>query len=232
MSNLTSIHSKIPFDDTYILYDPNDVFAFVCCYFSLLPVGILVFYFSWFIITREIEAVILAGGHVLNDISNNIIKNIIKETRPIDFGSFQKDSVRSAYGMPSAHSQFMGFFMMYMGLRVWCQWSGLTKWNKVVASFGLFLASAGVVVSRVYLGYHTGKQVMVGFSIGAFFGTCHYIASMLVRYIGLVDWFLSWKLVQMFLIKDSCYQAPFSLKDEYNAYLKRREYKSRTKKED
>ena len=115
MSNLTAIHSKIPFDDTYILYDPNDLFSFICCYLSLLPVGILVFYFSWFIITREIEAVILAGGHVVNDIANNIIKNIIKETRPIDFGSFQKDSVRSGYGMPSAHSQFMGFFTMYIG---------------------------------------------------------------------------------------------------------------------
>ncbi|QEU61989.1 Cax4 [Kluyveromyces lactis] len=223
MSNLTAIHSKIPFDDTYILYDPNDLFSFICCYLSLLPVGILVFYFSWFIITREIEAVILAGGHVVNDIANNIIKNIIKETRPIDFGSFQKDSVRSGYGMPSAHSQFMGFFTMYIGLRIWCQWGGLNKSHKILASFGLLLASSGVVVSRVYLGYHSVKQVLVGVSIGALLGTCHFLASTIVRYIGLVDWFLSWRIVQLFLIKDSCFQAPFSLKDEYNAYLQRRQ---------
>lgn len=231
MSELTALQSRIPFDDTYILYDPNDKLSFICCYFSLLPVGILVFYFSWFIITREIEAIILAGGHVLNDIINNIVKNIVKEDRPVDFGTFQKDSVRSGYGMPSAHSQFMGFFGMYVGLRVWFQWGGLSKVHKILASILILVAAIGVIFSRVYLGYHTLKQVVVGASIGALFGSCHFIASTLVRYLGIIDWLLSWKLFQWFLIKDSCFQAPYSLRDEYNAYLERRKLEPKTKKE-
>lgn len=231
MLNQTNSEGLIPFDDTYILYDPNDFFSFVCCYFSLLPVGILVFYFSWFIITREIEAVILAGGHVLNDIANNLIKNIIQEPRPIDFGTFQKDSMRSGYGMPSAHSQFMGFFTMYIVLRLWCQWGDLSRKQRAFGTVVIILASAGVLTSRVYLGYHTLMQVVVGVTIGSLLGTLHFMASILVRYLGIVDWFLSWKLVKWFLIKDSCFQAPFSLKDEYDSYLKRREIQIRIKNE-
>lgn len=216
-------YNPIPFDDTYVLYDPNDPISFISVYFSLLPIGILIFYLSWFIITREIEPVIIASGQVVNDLINNIVKKLVKEERPFIIEGFQQGGIRSGYGMPSAHSQFMGFFATYLMLRVWLQWKGLTNERKIISTVLLYGVAGCVVFSRVYLYYHSLKQVLVGICLGSFIGACYFIIVGIVRSIGLVDYILSWKIVKFFWIKDSVYHEPLSLKDEYNEWISRRE---------
>ena len=72
-----------PFDETYVLYNSKSVTSFILVFFTLLPIFIMVFIFSWFVSTRELEACILALGHVINDVMNSIVKKIIKENRPM-----------------------------------------------------------------------------------------------------------------------------------------------------
>ncbi|CEP63669.1 dolichyldiphosphatase LALA0_S08e07888g [Lachancea lanzarotensis] len=219
LSELVSDPILIPFDDTYILYDPSDPLAYVLVYFSLLPIGILIFYFSWFLATRELEAVIIAGGQLINEILNNILKNIIKEQRPASFGnSFQKDTLRSAYGMPSAHSQFMGFFLAYWSLKLVLHWEGIGSVRKTLSILAAVLTTAMVALSRIYLGYHSVAQVSVGIALGGFLGSSYYLAVGIVRYLGIVDWLMSWRIVQRLWVKDSFNFSSLSLKEEYEAW--------------
>lgn len=168
----------IPFDDTYILYDSHDFLSFLSAYFSLMPILVLAFYLSWFIITRELEACIVAFGQLMNEIFNNVIKNIIKQPRPVSFGaSFQNDTIRSGYGMPSAHSQFMGFCFTYNSLKIYTSWKNLNFLEKCIFSGALALLSFCVCFSRVYLHYHNLDQVIVGFSVGALTGSLYFFYS-------------------------------------------------------
>ncbi|SCU77474.1 LAFA_0A01882g1_1 [Lachancea sp. 'fantastica'] len=209
----------IPFDDTYILYDPSDPISYVLVYFSLLPIGILIFYFSWFVATRELEAVIIAGGQLINEILNNVLKNIIKEQRPASFGgSFQKDTLRSAYGMPSAHSQFMGFFLAYWSLKLVQQWSGIGSIRKALSILAAVLTTAMVAISRIYLGYHSVAQVSIGIALGGLLGSLYYLAVGIVRYLGIVDWVMSWPIVRRLWVKDSFNCSSLSLKEEFEAW--------------
>ncbi|SCU80568.1 LAMI_0B02982g1_1 [Lachancea mirantina] len=206
---------RIPFDETFILYDPSDALAYVLVYFSLLPIGILIFYFSWFISGRELEAVIIAGGQVVNEIFNNILKNWIGHARPMSFGaSFQKDTMRSEYGMPSAHSQFMGFFCMYWSLKIVTSWTGLSRVRKTVSLLAFFLSSICVAFSRWYLGYHSFDQVSIGVTLGGFLGSLYFMGVGILRYLGLIDWVLSWKISRALRIKDSFNNCPLSLAQE------------------
>ncbi|GAV46950.1 hypothetical protein ZYGR_0A05480 [Zygosaccharomyces rouxii] len=212
----------IPFDDTYILYDKTDPISFLAAYFSLLPIGVLIFEFSWFIITRELEACIMAAGQVANEIFNNIVKDIIKQPRPFTFGdSFQQDTVRSGYGMPSAHSQFMGFFAAYTSLRYLYCWKSLTH-KKRLAGCGFVLTLATCVCfSRAYLKYHSIGQVLVGFTLGGALGSSYYVVVSIIREVGLIDWLLTWRICDYLHVKDSCNLAPITLKEEKDAYYRR-----------
>ncbi|KAH3903044.1 dolichyldiphosphatase SCDLUD_000654 [Saccharomycodes ludwigii] len=213
----------IPFDDTYVLYNPDDILSFLSCYLTLLPVFILVFYLSWFIVTRELEACILAGGHVLNDILNNIIKNIVKQPRPHNLlhDSFQTNTIlRSGYGMPSAHSQFMGFLSMYLILKLYCYWD-TPKLNKIIGSITIVITSLLVAASRVYLQYHSIEQVLMGLVLGASLASFYFIVVSILREWGITNWLLTWTICQRLWIKDSCYYKSQNLQTEYTLWKQR-----------
>lgn len=222
-SSITDLNPNIiPFDDTYILYDSTDIISFLGAYFSLLPILILTFYLSWFISSRELEACIMAAGQVANEIFNNIIKNIIKQPRPIGFGeSFQNDTLRSGYGMPSAHSQFMGFCFIYTSLKYATSWKGLNKFQRSLGVLSMAILAFCVCFSRVYLKYHTIDQVFVGFSVGLFTGSSYFFLVGILRELGIINWVLNWWILRRLYVKDSCNLAPLTLKEEYEAYLAR-----------
>ncbi|CCH45627.1 Dolichyldiphosphatase [Wickerhamomyces ciferrii] len=219
INNMTSLnYNPVPFDDTYVLYDPQDPISTISVYFSLLPIGILIFYLSWFIVTREIEPVIIAGGQVVNDIINNIVKNIIKEERPLAIDGFQSNGLRSGYGMPSAHSQFMGFFAIFFTLKIWLNWKDLTCIRKILGTLGVYILGSLVAFSRVYLYYHSYKQVAVGVLLGTAIGAPYFLVTSIARSLGLIDWIISWKIVNLFWVKDSTFHSPLTLKEEYQLW--------------
>ncbi|XBW38307.1 hypothetical protein QEN19_003896 [Hanseniaspora menglaensis] len=229
MESATLHKNLIPFDDTYVLYNGDDILSFGLVYFTLLPIFVMVFIFSWFINTRELEACILAAGHVVNDIVNNIVKNIIKEERPVElFGddkSFQKNSNRSGYGMPSAHSQFMGFLTGYMVLRILFFWRFDKTFKGLMCKYiGLSLLIGStllVAFSRVYLQYHSLKQVSVGVALGLFLGSSYFVVIQYIRRFGFCDWLMTLRISEFFAMKDSSYKGSKSLRNERKEWQER-----------
>lgn len=211
-----SLPQFIPFDHTHILYDPTDVVSTICVQFSLLPIYIMVFYTSWFLITREIEPVIVVGGHLVGEVVNKIIKHIVRQPRPDFHKDFGASSYGLTYGMPSAHSQFMGFFTAYYICTILMR-VPLQRWQKAVGVLALSVAACGVAFSRVYLLYHTAAQVAVGVIVGVVLGVGYFVVAVLARDVGLVDWVLSWRIVRLFWVKDSYYHNYQSFEDEFKA---------------
>lgn len=174
----------------------------------------MVFYTSWFLITREIQPVIVVGGHLIGEILNKIIKKIIKEPRPDFHKDFGVGSYSLTYGMPLAHSQFMGYFAAYFV----CILLYRVPMNHVRRYIGcgvIACMSVLVALSRVYLLYHTVAQVCVGLLVGALLGLVYYAATELARDVGLVDWVLSWRIVRFFHVKDSYYHCYTTFAEEF-----------------
>ncbi|KAK6457874.1 PAP2 superfamily-domain-containing protein [Scheffersomyces xylosifermentans] len=212
-------YNPVPFDHTYILYDPKDVISIISVHCSLLPIYTMVFYTSWFLITREVEAVVVVGGHLVGEVLNKIVKKIIKQPRPDFHKDFGTGSYSLTYGMPSAHSQFMGFFAAYFICIIVFKVQHLSRNQRQAGCFVLVVASLLVAFSRVYLLYHTTQQVVVGVMFGVTLGLFYFIATTVARDVGLVDWVLQWPIVKYFYVKDSYFHNYQSFKDEYNMYL-------------
>ncbi|GME70471.1 unnamed protein product [Ambrosiozyma monospora] len=198
------LHTQlIPFDHTYILFDPNDPFSLPIAIFSILPILILVFLFSWFVTTREIEPCFMALGQTINDIISIIFKKIVKFERP-KVGQIFKTDGGLVYGMPSSHSQFVAFFTTYLVLKMCLQWPHRLSPSALAGSIALVLVSFALVVySRLYFQYHTVAQCVVGCLLGLFLGSGYFLTVSLARDIGIVDWVLSWNIAGCFSMKDS-----------------------------
>ncbi|ABN65335.2 predicted protein [Scheffersomyces stipitis CBS 6054] len=220
MSAFPSDYNPIPFDHTYVLYDPNDIISILSVHLSLLPIYVMVFYTSWFLITREIEPVVVVGGHLVGEVLNKIVKRIIKQPRPDFHKEFGSGSFSLGYGMPSAHSQFMGYFAAYFICIVLFKVKHLRRYQRFLGCAFLVVASILVASSRVYLLYHTVQQVVVGVMLGALLGLVYFIATTFARDIGLVDWVLSWPIVNYFYIKDSYFHCYQTFRDEYDTFLR------------
>lgn len=197
-------YNPVPFYHTYILYDPGDVVSTACVQLSLLPIYVMVFYTSWFLVTREIQPVITVGGHVAGEIINAIIKHYVKQPRPEFHRNFGGGSLSLGHGMPSAHSQFMGFFATYYICVVFLQVPGTFRY-KLGASISMAASAVGVAFSRVYLQYHTTPQVVVGLAVGLVWGLIYFVVLAAARDVGIVDWVLLWPVVRYFSVKDSYY---------------------------
>lgn len=62
--------------------------------------------------------------------------------------------------------------------------------------------AAAVVVSRVYLNYHTPKQVMAGCAAGALSAFAWFLMTMYLRRSGWIEWGLDTRLAEMLRIRD------------------------------
>lgn len=216
-------YNPVPFDHTYILYDPNDIIAKICVQFSLLPIYLMVFYTSWFLITREIEPVIIVGGHLINELINKIIKVSIKSPRPDFHKNFGRDggSYGMTYGFPSAHSQFMGFFAGYYICVILLKVPMPKSSKKPICLFAA-ISMMGVAFSRVYLLYHSNVQVIAGLITGVTLGIIYFIITSVARDVGLVEWILNWPIIKYFYVKDTYYHIYQTFAEEYEVYLQLR----------
>lgn len=213
-------YNPVPFDHTYILYDPRDPVSAVCVHLSLLPIYTMIFYTSWFLLSREIEPVIVVGGHLVGEIINKVVKKLIKQPRPDFHKDFGLGSHSLTYGMPSAHSQFMGFFAAYFICVFLFKMDHFTYAQKLTGICILLGAGVLVAFSRVYLLYHTAQQVMVGVMFGALLGLIYFGVVSVARDVGLIDWVLSWPMVRYFYIKDSYFKCYQTFREEFEGYLK------------
>ena len=63
-------------------------------------------------------------------------------------------------------------------------------------------SASAVAVSRIYLNYHTPKQVLVGCSAGGVCAVCWFIATDILRKTGWLDWVLDTELARAFRMRD------------------------------
>ena len=64
------------------------------------------------------------------------------------------------------------------------------------------MCAAAVVVSRVYLNYHTPKQVLVGCAAGASCAVAWFLFTTCLRRFGWLDWSLDTKLARLVRMRD------------------------------
>lgn len=104
---------------------------------------------------------------------NQIVKHAVQEVRP------ERDGAKlwSQYGMPSAHSQFAWFLAAF--LIQWLHFRVLAgeryPWRvatlKLLHHVAILCVAIVIGYGRVYLGYHTTRQVVAGGLLGTLFGT-------------------------------------------------------------
>ncbi|TGZ82921.1 PAP2-domain-containing protein [Ascodesmis nigricans] len=143
---------------THISYDPTDPISIISAYLSLLPLFLMTAIITTVFTTRKVESLLFILGQFANEFLNNILKRLFRSPRPT--------TLRGGYGMPSSHSQFVWFFVTYLVLMMAARNVGAGKalkgWGMTVYGVLAVVAAAGVAGSRVYLGYHTLNQVLVG----------------------------------------------------------------------
>jgi dolichyldiphosphatase len=154
--------------------------------------------------TREVEILLMFGGQMACEVLNLALKRLLKEERP-------KQMHGKGYGMPSSHAQFVVFFSISLALFLLFRHvpkqptpshTPLSIAARVALS-ALALVSAGLVAwSRIYLSYHTPKQVLVGCLAGAVTALSWFLVTTVVRQIGLLSWALDQPLVRLFRMRD------------------------------
>lgn len=114
------------------------------------------------------------------------------------------------YGMPSSHSQFVAFFAVFLTLFLLFRHKPTRSATMSATSFSerLFLSTAAclgataVALSRIYLTYHTFKQVAVGAAAGSVSAIAWFLFIAYLRWDGWVIWSLDTRLARTFRVRD------------------------------
>jgi dolichyldiphosphatase len=114
------------------------------------------------------------------------------------------------YGMPSSHAQFVAFFSVTLSLFLLFRHvphptethTPFTFAGRLVLSLLAIASAAAVAISRIYLNYHTQKQVLVGCACGAAFALVWFGLTTYLRRAGWIEWALSTWVARAFRVRD------------------------------
>jgi dolichyldiphosphatase len=185
--------------------------------------------------TREIEIVLLGAGQFACEVLNFALKRLIKEERPPRMNG-------KGYGMPSSHAQFVTFFAVSMALFLLFRHrppgSGQRRRNHTPMTMAerAFWSVVGLIGaltiawSRVYLNYHTEKQVLVGCAAGSVIAVTWFIITSVLRRIGWVAWAMEiplakWLRVRDLVVEEDLCQAGWEKWDDRMTALEARDKK-------
>ena len=195
---------------TAVLFKPGDNIGLACALLSLVPPAILMMHLATFLARRTAQDLWFAGGQVVCEALNFVIKRIIGQERP-------KTPVLNlpteSFGMPSAHSQFMGFVLGYIATQM-AMSPHIPSPERALRVLGVALLAGAVGFARYYLYYHSAVQVLAGIFFGQALGTVWYLLSIGLRRLGVVQWGLSLWPCRLLLVKD----VDYDLRKEYKAY--------------
>lgn len=154
---------KETFYFTYVVYDEGDVVGLILALITLTPIYIMNFYTTLILLRRDFGTFFALAGQIACLALNVILKKILHQPRPADLGLIDS-------GMPSNHSQFMGYFAVFYSIQFLYNSPSLSEHFRRI--YALLLAALAILVcfSRIYLQYHTVDQVAIGFAVGAFCG--------------------------------------------------------------
>jgi dolichyldiphosphatase len=143
-------------------------------------------------------------GQMACEVFNLILKRILKEERPIQMHG-------KGYGMPSSHAQFVAFFSTSLALFLLFRHTPkpattshtpYSMAERVGLSFLAIVGAGLVACSRIYLNYHTTKQVLVGCFAGVISAFGWFFVTSITRQAGLVQWCLGLYIVKLFRVRD------------------------------
>ena len=156
------------------------------------------------------------AGQMTCEVLNFGLKRLIKEERPQQMHG-------KGYGMPSSHSQFVSFFSISFtlflllrhqpshsppitkqvsGAAIYPTYKQSTVAERVLLSALALAGAASVCASRIYLSYHTPKQVMVGVGAGAGFAMFWFALTTALRRAGWIEWALETQLARLVRMRD------------------------------
>ncbi|KAI9375860.1 phosphatidic acid phosphatase type 2/haloperoxidase [Aspergillus egyptiacus] len=184
---------------THVHYNPDDPLSLLSAWLALVPQALCVVYVTLIWASREVEVGLMFAGQLACEALNFALKRIIKEERP-------KQMFGKGYGMPSSHAQFVAFFAVYMCLFLIFRHSpGPTSRGPlfgVINSFGICLGAIAVAVSRIYLTYHTTRQVLAGWLVGVGFALVWFQFTSILRNYGWIDWALDHSIARFLRLRD------------------------------
>ncbi|XP_030853558.1 dolichyldiphosphatase 1 isoform X2 [Strongylocentrotus purpuratus] len=186
---------------TFVEYPDDDIIGKFLAYVSLVPLVILVGFVTLLLFRRELHTITFFGGIVLSEGVNWIAKNTIQEPRPCRGNDTLHGGLRTEYGMPSSHSQLMWFFATYTVLFIYIRLHQPNS-NLFIEQVWRHLAAIGVILvallvsgSRVYLKYHTVRQVVCGGLLGILLAVPWFIITQVVL-IPLFPYLVSWPICE------------------------------------
>ena len=114
------------------------------------------------------------------------------------------------YGMPSSHAQFVTFFSLYLTFFLVFRHmpapadnhTPTTFLERLALSVVACICAGTVAASRVYLNYHTPKQVLVGCTAGAVIAVAWFLFTVLLRKYGWIEWALEMPLARFLRMRD------------------------------
>jgi dolichyldiphosphatase len=184
-----------------------------------VPQGLCVVYATLIWSNREIEIGLMFAGQMACEALNWVLKRYIKEERPrgsehnhllVRYTYRALEMHGKGYGMPSSHAQFVSFFSVTLTLFLLFRHVPHPTDTHTPFTFGgrfllslVALACAGAVAaSRIYLSYHTPKQVYVGVAAGAVFAVVWFGFTTVLRKAGWIDWALETWIARMLRVRD------------------------------
>ncbi|KAG1708584.1 hypothetical protein DVH05_022212 [Phytophthora capsici] len=155
------------FELTWVVYDPTDPFGAMLALFTLSPIFLMIVYLSVIASQRDLDSIAMLIGQLASVVLNKVLKKLINQPRP-------DGAYMSGPGMPSAHSQFMGFFAAYVVIYTWKRLNSQRRLEQWLTIFGAIATAALTCYSRIHLNYHSTDQVVVGVAVGALTGAVWY----------------------------------------------------------
>ncbi|KAF9731926.1 hypothetical protein PMIN06_003084 [Paraphaeosphaeria minitans] len=188
---------------THVHYNPADRVSYLCAWLALVPQGLCVMYATLIWSNREIEIMLMFVGQMGCEALNWCLKRLIKEERP-------REMHGKGYGMPSSHAQFVTFFSVTLALFLLFRHvphptethTPFSFLQRFLLSVLALLSAAAVAVSRIYLNYHTPKQVLVGCLAGTVCAVVWFGFTTYLRRAGWVEWVLETDLAHLFRVRD------------------------------
>ncbi|KXT06733.1 hypothetical protein AC578_8510 [Pseudocercospora eumusae] len=177
---------------THVSYNPNDPISWISAHLALVPQALVISYISLIWATREIEILLMFTGQMACEALNWILKRYIREERPTQM-------LGKGYGMPSSHAQYAAFFSLYLSLFLLFRHDPVNHpnassthlptpfWQRLGLAMLSILCAGAVAQSRIYLNYHSPKQVYVGCAAGVGCAVAWFIVTSIARQWGLVD---------------------------------------------
>lgn len=174
-SDTVEFRDVVPFTLTFVEYEQGDTVGWTMALLSLAPVFAMVGYATLVLTQRDVRTLAAAIGQVSNELLSRMLKDLAAQdrpARPAHHACPHYDSSGGGHGMPSSHAQFAGFFAAYWTSHVLSSSSGRRiRWlDDAVLLAGAVAVGIGTCASRLYLGYHTPTQVLVGLALGLVLG--------------------------------------------------------------